>query len=61
MTFWIVAGIVVVVIGALSWWASGRSRRAAVDPRRAMIQSDAYQRSHETQARHQPGGGPFNP
>ena len=35
MTFWIIAGIVVVVVAALSWWTSGRSKRAAFDPHRA--------------------------
>lgn len=60
MTFWIVAGVVVVVLAALAWWTSGRSKRAAIDPHRAMIQSDAYRQSQETQLRHDPGG-PFSP
>lgn len=60
MTFWVVVAVVVVVGGALAWWTSGRSKRAAIDPHRAMLRSDAYQRSHETQVRHDPGG-PFNP
>jgi hypothetical protein len=60
MTFWIVSAVVVVVLGALAWWTSGRSNGGAIDPRRARIQSDAYRHSHETQARFDPGG-PFTP
>jgi hypothetical protein len=26
MTFWIVAGIVVIVVGSLVWWSSGRAK-----------------------------------
>ena len=60
MTFWIVAGAVVALLGALAWWTSGRSRRTAFDPHRAMIQSDAYLKSQETNVRFDPGG-PFSP
>ena len=51
MTFWIVAGAVGVVLLAIAWWTSGRARGHVVDGRRAMITSDAYSRSNETQAR----------
>ena len=56
MTFWIVAGAVCVVLFALAWWTSGRSKRAAIDPHRALLRSEAYQRSQETQARVDPRG-----
>jgi uncharacterized membrane protein YqiK len=59
MTFWIVAAVVVVVLGALAWWTSGRSTRKAFDPHRSLVQSEGYQRSHENQARFDPGG-PFS-
>jgi hypothetical protein len=54
MTFWIVAGAVCVVLFGIAWWTSGRSKRAAIDPRRAMLKSDAYARSQETQVRFNP-------
>ena len=56
MGFWIVAGVVCVVLFALAWWTSGRSKRSAVDGRRALIQSDAYARSQENGVRFDPGG-----
>ncbi len=56
MTFWIVAGVVCVVLFALAWWTSGRSKRHAIDSHRALIQSDAYARSQENIVRFDPGG-----
>jgi hypothetical protein len=56
MTFWIVAGAVCVVLFALAWWTSGRSKRSAIDGRRALIKSDPYARSQENQVRFDPGG-----
>jgi len=29
--FWLIAGVVVVVLGALAWWSSGRQRRGVND------------------------------
>jgi len=56
MTFWIVAGVVCVVLLALAWWTSGRSKGHVIDSRRAIIQSDAYARSNENSVRFDPGG-----
>lgn len=56
MTFWIIAAVVVVVAAGLVWWTSGRSKRAAFDPHRAQIRSEAYATSQETQARFDPRG-----
>jgi Flp pilus assembly protein TadB len=56
MMFWIIAGAVCIVLFALAWWTSGRSKRAAMDPRRAMLKADAYSRSQETQVRFDPRG-----
>jgi Flp pilus assembly protein TadB len=56
MTFWIVAGALCVVLFALAWWTSGRSKRSAIDSRRAIIKSDAYARSQENSVRFDPGG-----
>jgi hypothetical protein len=56
--FWIVAGAVCVVLIALLWWTSGRSKPGP-DPGRAMLESDAYPRSQETQVRFDPRG-PFS-
>jgi hypothetical protein len=52
--FWIVVGIGVVVLGALAWWTSGRAKGRAIDPRRAMLKSDAYAKSQETQTAFKP-------
>jgi hypothetical protein len=49
MTFWIVAGAVCIVLFAIAWWTSGRSKGTVVDPRRAFLKSEAYARSQETQ------------
>jgi uncharacterized membrane protein YqiK len=57
--FWMIAAIAVVVLFTLAWWTSGRARGRAIDPRRAMIRSDAYRHSNETQSRFDPGG-PFS-
>lgn len=56
MTLWIVAGAVCVVLFALAWWSSGRSKRAAIDPRRSLQQSEAYFQSHVTNSRYDPRG-----
>ena len=58
MTFWIVAGGVCVVLFAIAWWTSGRSKGKAIDPHRALTRSEAYARSQETQVRFEPMGGP---
>ncbi len=56
MVFWIVVGAVCVALAVVYWWASGRSGQ--IDPRRGLIQSDAYAKSDETRVRFDPGG-PF--
>ncbi|WP_133058935.1 MULTISPECIES: hypothetical protein [unclassified Nocardioides] len=62
MMFWLVALVVVVVLGALAWWTSGRPRRGGVDAdkmRRSTLdsQNDASDRAN----RPGPGPGPIGP
>jgi hypothetical protein len=56
MEFWIGVGAVCVVLIALAWWSSGRSKGRSIDPRRKLIQTGAYARSNATQVTFDPRG-----
>jgi hypothetical protein len=49
MTFWVVAVAVVVVLGVIAWWSSGRSKRLAPgsnsqgDVARAEVEMQVFQ------------------
>lgn len=57
MTFWLIAIAVVVAVGSLVWWTSGRAkpdlRRRSIGTQFEIAESDAVMRSHTD------GGGAF--
>lgn len=56
MMFWIVAAVVVVVLFALAWWSSGRSKGSTSDRQRA-VDSGSDRGRNEAAANNLRNGG----
>jgi cytoskeletal protein RodZ len=57
MTFWLIVLAVVVVLGALAWWTSGRTRRSGVDADKMRRSTQDSQNDVSNRAGRPPGNG----
>jgi hypothetical protein len=66
MVFWLIVLAVVVVLGALAWWTSGRKKPGGVDAEKFRLarersEGDAGLRAGRPPEGHNPGqGGPYS-